>query len=40
VALHLNTVSDFLWEALNTLMMIEEFNPFRLVGGPKPPQIQ
>lgn len=31
--LHLNTVSDLLWESLNTLMAIEEFNSFRLVGG-------
>ncbi|MBR9758376.1 MAG: nucleotidyl transferase AbiEii/AbiGii toxin family protein [Algicola sp.] len=31
--LHLNTVSDLLWESLNTLMTIEEFNRFRLVGG-------
>ena len=31
--LHLNTVSDLLWESLNTLMTIEEFNSFRLVGG-------
>jgi len=31
--LHLNTVSDLLWESLNTLMSIEEFNSFRLVGG-------
>ena len=33
MALHLNTVSDLLWESLNTLMSIEEFNDFRLVGG-------
>ncbi|WP_339917961.1 nucleotidyl transferase AbiEii/AbiGii toxin family protein [Yeosuana marina] len=31
--LHLNTVSDLLWESLTTLMAIEEFNSFRLVGG-------
>jgi hypothetical protein len=31
--LYLNTVSDFLWNALNQLMLIEEFNSFRLVGG-------
>ncbi|MAN27056.1 MULTISPECIES: nucleotidyl transferase AbiEii/AbiGii toxin family protein [Mesonia] len=31
--LHLHTVSDLLWESLNTLMTIEEFNSFRLVGG-------
>lgn len=31
--LHLNTVSDLLWESLTTLMTIEEFNNFRLVGG-------
>ncbi|REG87872.1 nucleotidyl transferase AbiEii/AbiGii toxin family protein [Winogradskyella sediminis] len=31
--LYLNTVSDLLWESLNTLMTIEEFNSFRLVGG-------
>lgn len=33
MALYRNTVSDLLWEALNTLMSIEEFNDFRLVGG-------
>lgn len=33
MALHLNTVSDLLWESLNTLMSIEAFNDFRLVGG-------
>lgn len=33
MALHLNTVSDLLWESLKTLMTIEEFNNFRLVGG-------
>ncbi|MCZ4318417.1 nucleotidyl transferase AbiEii/AbiGii toxin family protein [Aequorivita viscosa] len=31
--LHLNTVSDLLWDSLITLMVIEEFNNFRLVGG-------
>lgn len=31
--LHLNTVSDLLWDSLKTLMAIEEFNSFRLVGG-------
>lgn len=31
--LYLNTVSDLLWNALNQLMLIEEFNRFRLVGG-------
>lgn len=31
--LHLNTVSDLLLESLITLMTIEEFNKFRLVGG-------
>ncbi|MCG2417780.1 nucleotidyl transferase AbiEii/AbiGii toxin family protein [Aequorivita sp. F47161] len=31
--LHLNTVSDLLWDSLITLMAIEEFNSFRLVGG-------
>ena len=33
MSLHLNTVSDLLWESLTTLMSIEEFNNFRLVGG-------
>lgn len=33
MALHLNTVSDLLWNSLNTLMSIEAFNDFRLVGG-------
>ena len=31
--LYLNTVSDLLWDSLNTLMSLEEFNSFRLVGG-------
>jgi len=31
--LHLNTVSDLLWESLIKLMTIEEFHNFRLVGG-------
>ncbi len=31
--LHLNTVSDLLWDSLNKLMSIKEFNSFRLVGG-------
>ncbi|MGV8815641.1 MAG: nucleotidyl transferase AbiEii/AbiGii toxin family protein [Gelidibacter sp.] len=31
--LYLNTVSDLLWKYLNTLMAIEEFKDFRLVGG-------
>lgn len=31
--LHLNTVSDLLWDALKQLMLIEEFNNFRIVGG-------
>ena len=33
MALYLNTVSDLLWSSLNTLMNIEDFNSFRLVGG-------
>ncbi len=33
MSLHLNTVSDLLWESLTILMTIEEFNDFRLVGG-------
>ena len=31
--LHLNTISDLLWDALNKLMSLKEFNSFRLVGG-------
>lgn len=31
--LHLNTVSDLLWDSLITLLDFEEFNSFRLVGG-------
>ena len=31
--LHLNTVSPQLWESLQLLMRIEEFNAFRIVGG-------
>lgn len=31
--LHLNTVSDLLWDALKQLMLIEEFKNFRIVGG-------
>ena len=31
--LYLNTVSSNLMEVLNQLMRMEEFNPFRLVGG-------
>ena len=31
--LHLNTVSDLLWNSLKQLMIIEEFNSFRIVGG-------
>ena len=31
--LYLNTVSDNLFEMLTRLMRMEEFNPFRLVGG-------
>jgi len=31
--LYLNTVSNDLLQALNKLMQMEEFNPFRLVGG-------
>ena len=31
--LYLNTISDLLWNSLNTIMNIEEFNDFRLVGG-------
>jgi len=33
VALHLNTVSDLLWDSLNKLMSVKEFNSFRIVGG-------
>lgn len=31
--LHLNTVSDLLWDSLNKLMSLKEFNSFRIVGG-------
>lgn len=31
--LYLNTVSDLLWNSLKQLMLIEEFNSFRIVGG-------
>lgn len=31
--LYLNTVSDILWNTLNQLMLLEEFDSFRLVGG-------
>jgi len=31
--LHLNTVSNNLLQTLNKLMQMEQFNPFRLVGG-------
>ncbi len=31
--LHLNTVSPLLWDSLKSLMCIEEFNSFRIVGG-------
>jgi len=31
--LYLKTVSDLLWSSLKQLMLIEEFNNFRLVGG-------
>ncbi len=33
MTLHLNTVSDLLWNSLNQLMTIDEFNTFRLAGG-------
>lgn len=33
MSLHLNTVSDLLWESLKSLMIIDEFSDFRLVGG-------
>ncbi len=33
MALHLNTVSQLLWDSLKLLMTIEEFNMFRIVGG-------
>ena len=33
MGLYLNTVSPLLWESLNLLMSIEEFNSFRIVGG-------
>jgi hypothetical protein len=32
MTLHLNTVSDLLWNSLTQLMGLEEFDPFRLVG--------
>lgn len=31
--LHLNTVSDLLWDSLKKLMSLKEFNSFRIVGG-------
>lgn len=31
--LHLNTVSDLLWDSLNKLMSLKEFDSFRMVGG-------
>ena len=31
--LHLNTVSPLLWDSLKSLMRIEAFNSFRIVGG-------
>ena len=31
--LYLNTISDLLWNSLKQLMLIEEFNSFRIVGG-------
>lgn len=31
--LYLNTVSDLLWKSLKTLMSIQEFDSFNLVGG-------
>jgi len=33
VGLHLYTVSELLLKSLNTLMLLEEFNSFRIVGG-------
>ena len=33
MTLHLNTVSELLWNSLNELMLIEEFDSFRIVGG-------
>ena len=33
MSLHLNTVSNLLWSSLQKLMELEEFKPFRLVGG-------
>jgi len=33
VGLHLHTVSELLLKSLNTLMLLEEFNSFRIVGG-------
>lgn len=31
--LHLNTVSDLLWDSLNKIMSLKEFDSFRMVGG-------
>ena len=31
--IYLNTVSNLLWNTLKQLMLIEEFNNFRIVGG-------
>ncbi|MBS9767849.1 MAG: nucleotidyl transferase AbiEii/AbiGii toxin family protein [Flavobacteriaceae bacterium] len=31
--LYLNTVSELLWKSLQKLMSLEEFKPFRIVGG-------
>lgn len=31
--LHLNTVSDLLWDSLRKLMILKEFDSFRIVGG-------
>lgn len=33
MGLHLYTVSELLLKSLNTLMLLEEFNSFRIVGG-------
>ena len=33
MGLHLNSVTNLLWNTLQKLMSIEEFNSFRLVGG-------
>ena len=33
MALYKNTVTDLLWDVLSKLMVIEELNSFRLVGG-------